>query len=50
MKTKYQFKIKLKNGGIENVIVEADNSGNARALVEAQYGIGCIMSGPIVVK
>lgn len=50
MKTKYQFKIKLRNGGIEQVTVEADNSGNARAMVEAQYGKDSIMSGPIVVR
>ena len=50
MKTKYQFKIKLKNGGIEYVTIEADNSGNARAMVETQYGSGCIMTGPTVVR
>jgi hypothetical protein len=44
----YQFKIKLSNGGIQNVVVQAQNSSNAKALVEAQYGKGCIISGPII--
>jgi hypothetical protein len=44
----YTFKarVKLSNGTIQEVRVQADNSNNARAMIEAQYGKGSINSGP----
>ena len=38
--------IRLANGNRQRVSVRADNQINARLMIEAQYGIGSIISGP----
>jgi hypothetical protein len=40
-------KIKLKNGAIQEVTVQADSFFNAKAILESQYGKGSIWSGPL---
>ena len=45
----YKAKIKLKTG-YQEVTVQADNSFNAKAMLEAQYGKGCIFTGPSEVR
>ncbi|MBN9048797.1 MAG: hypothetical protein J0H78_04995 [Rhizobiales bacterium] len=42
----YETKIKLPNGTIQTVTVQADTSTNARWMLEAQYGKGCLLSSP----
>lgn len=34
----YTGNVKLSNGSIQKVTIEADTEGNARKLLEAQYG------------
>jgi hypothetical protein len=43
---KYQAKIKLPNGSVQNVTVEADTNINAKAMLEAQYGKGSVIVSP----
>jgi len=43
---RWKAKIRLNNGSIQDIYVDADNIGNARAMIEGQYGVGCIISGP----
>jgi len=38
--------ITLSNGFRQEVLIQADNQSNARAILEAQYGKGSILSGP----
>jgi hypothetical protein len=38
--------IRLPNGNQQRVTVHADNQINARQMIEAQFGHGCIISGP----
>jgi hypothetical protein len=38
--TSYTANIKLPNGSIQKVTVQADNSDKARSMLEAQYGKG----------
>jgi hypothetical protein len=46
----YKAKIKLKGGGMQEVTVQADDVFKAKALLEMQYGKGCIWSGPTLVR
>jgi hypothetical protein len=39
-------KVKLSNGAIQEITVQADTYFNAKAMVEAQYGKRNIFSGP----
>jgi hypothetical protein len=39
-KNTYTATVKLTNGNRERVSVQADNDGNAKAMLEAQYGRG----------
>ena len=46
---KWKFKIRI--GTVhEEIIVSAATAHNARAMVEAQYGKGCIVVGPTPVR
>ena len=45
----YKARVKLSNGMIQEIRVQAENSNNARAMIEAQYGKGSINSGPFKV-
>lgn len=47
---KWSAKIKLKNGAMQEVFVQADSFSNAKQLFEAQYGKGCIFVGPFPAK
>jgi hypothetical protein len=38
----YEADVRLPNGSVQRVRIQADNSYNARAMLEAQYGKGCI--------
>jgi hypothetical protein len=38
--------VRLPNGFHQEIRVQADSQGNARAMLEAQYGKGSILSGP----
>jgi hypothetical protein len=42
----YKAKIKLPNCTVQEVTVRADNFFNAKAMIEAQYGKGCIFTPP----
>lgn len=42
MKT-YEADVRLSNGSVQRVRIQADRSDNARAMLEAQYGKGCIV-------
>jgi hypothetical protein len=42
----WSAKIRLSNGGFQDVYVQADNYFNAVAIIEAQYGRGSIVFGP----
>jgi hypothetical protein len=46
----WKAKIRLTNGSIEEVLIQASNSFNAKAMLETQYGKGCIYTGPTEVK
>jgi hypothetical protein len=46
----WKAKIRLKNGGLQDITVQADNYFNAKAMIETQYGKGCIFSGPTEVR
>ena len=46
MRTKWKARVKLPNGASQEVVVEADSYFNAKAMIEAQYGKGCITIGP----
>ncbi|MDE3038417.1 MAG: hypothetical protein KGJ21_08225 [Pseudomonadota bacterium] len=49
----YKATIKIKSGAsfvTQQVMIQADNSLNARAMLESQYGKGCILSGPFPVS
>lgn len=41
----WKAKIKLKSG-IQEITVQADSYFKAKDMIEAQYGKGCIFSGP----
>jgi hypothetical protein len=38
--------VRLSNGSHQEVHIQADNQGNAKAILEAQFGKGSILSGP----
>jgi hypothetical protein len=42
----FKAKIKLTNGSVQEVKVQADSFFNAKAMLEAQYGKGSIFIGP----
>ena len=44
--TLWRANIRLPNGFHQVVHVHADSQSNARAMLEAQYGRGCILQGP----
>ena len=46
MAYKWKLTIRLGKSGTQVVFVDADSSWNAKAMVEAQYGKGCILMGP----
>lgn len=41
---KYVATIKLSNGGTQKITIQADNEANAKAMLEAQYGRGAVLS------
>lgn len=47
----YKARVKIKTGQssstVQAVTVQADSPFNAKAMLEAQYGKGCIMSPPV---
>lgn len=47
MQNTYEATIRLPGGHNEKVMVQAATSSSAKALIESQYGVGCIVSGPI---
>jgi hypothetical protein len=38
--------VRLSNGFHQEVRIQADNQGNVKAILEAQYGRNSILSGP----
>lgn len=42
----WKARITLPKVGQQDVFVQADNQSEAKAMIEAQYGKGCIISGP----
>ena len=42
----WSAKVRLSNGGFQEVHVQADTYFNAIAIIEAQYGRGSIIFGP----
>ena len=49
MKT-YEVKVRLPKAMPQWVKVQANSPNNAKAMVEAQYGKGCILGGPREVR
>lgn len=43
----FTAKIRLPNGALQDVTVQADTIFNAKAMLEAQYGKGSIFMGPM---
>jgi hypothetical protein len=46
----YKAKVKLSNGAAQDVTVQADSQSNAKAMLEADYGKGSIISFPSEVR
>jgi len=46
----YEVKIKVPKGMPQWIQVQANSINNARQMVEAQYGKGCILGGPKEVR
>lgn len=46
----YRARVKLTNGVVEEVVVQASSLFNARAIFEALYGHGSITYGPVSVN
>jgi hypothetical protein len=46
----FKATIRLKNGAVQEITVQADTYFNAKAMIEAQYGKGSIFTGPIEVR
>ena len=42
----WSAKVRLSNGGLQEVYVQADSYLNALAMIESQYGRGSIVFGP----
>ncbi len=42
----FEATIRLSNGNNQKVTVQAESPQNAKAMIEAQYGRGSIISGP----
>jgi len=42
----YKARVKLPNGSSQEIRVQADSAQNAKAMIEAQYGKGCILNAP----
>ena len=38
--------VRLSNGFHQEVRIQADSQSNAKAMLEAQYGTGSVLSGP----
>jgi hypothetical protein len=49
MSKSWKAKVRLSNGSIQEVTVQADSYFNAKAMLESQYGKGSIFSGPVQV-
>jgi hypothetical protein len=45
--TTYRARIRLSNGTHQEVRVQADSPNNAKAMLEAQYGKGSIVTAPV---
>ena len=39
----YEADIRIKGASVQRVTIQANNTVNARAMLEAQYGKGCIV-------
>jgi hypothetical protein len=46
----YRARVKLANGAVEEVVVQASSLFNARSIFEALYGQGTITYGPVPVN
>ena len=46
----FKAKVKLKNGFLQDVTVQADNFMNAKVMLESQYGAGSVIWGPTEVR
>jgi hypothetical protein len=44
MQKRWKARIRLSNGSSQEVVIEADNYFNAKAMLEAQYGAGSVIS------
>jgi hypothetical protein len=44
---RFRARITLSDGSIQEIFVEADDFASAKARIEAQYGKGCIVTGPL---
>ena len=42
----FQATIRLSNGLHQQIRLRADSQAAARAMIEAQYGKGCLLQGP----
>lgn len=46
----WRARVKLPNASVQEVQVQADTYWNAKAMIEGQYGVGCILFGPATVS
>jgi hypothetical protein len=44
--TTFMVVVRLSNGMSQRIRVEADCQASARAMIESQFGRGCILAGP----
>jgi hypothetical protein len=45
--TTFMVVVRLTNGMSQRIRVEADSQAAARAMIESQFGRGCILAGPL---
>ena len=43
----FEATIRIQGGSPQKVTVQADTYSNAKKMIEAQYGSGCILNGPM---
>ena len=40
--------VRLTNGMSQRIHIQADSQAAARAMIESQFGRGCILAGPLI--
>lgn len=45
--TTFMVVVRLSNGMSQRIQIQADSQSAARAMIESQFGRGCIIAGPL---